>query len=189
MARTEFDLTALLRAIGVKQSEGKFDLVDLIQPTIQVGDLSAMGPAILPPSSVTGGSEVGVAANNTIFQITSQARGGSIVQAFVHQATNALIHYAVRTPLALTGPQTLLDFPTAHQSASYLAQSGQNVAGIGTTAVIPHRVSGDIPPLYVPRGLALVAQAGTIATSLFFSAIVQDVPVDTPADALTASLP
>ncbi len=191
MAENEFDLTALLRAIGVKGAQGKLDLVELIQPTIQVGDLSAMSPAILPPSSSFGGFQAATAGEFTVFQIEPAHKGGSFVQWTINN--NALEFTIWRTnaiPAVFdTGPTALDGQRTSHQPSTARVSRGASIVGDPGRNVHPNIQNRQSQLIYLPSDLFLIIESRAVAEAIYINADIQDVPVQLPPDAAAATLP
>lgn len=184
------DLTAALRSLGVKGSEGYLDLLGLIQPTAQMLDLAAMGPAVLPPMSAFGARNgIPGAGNHSTITLRSLSKGGSFIafSGFSTSSVQQLFANILDTAPALVGPLPLTNVRIAHQPSNAVGEVGHTVGPLWA-----HNESPLLPILsgtwYVSSGRALVIQ-GSANLTLMASFVVQDVPVPPPADALTAALP
>lgn len=189
--KTDFDLSALLRALGVKSAEGKLDLLGLLQPTVTIADLTGMSPAVIPPTSAIGGRANPHAVNFSIIQITTAARGGAYVQFAAGPSPNTFAHWVVvAVPFTLVGPDTLIPQRLGHQAATITGTRGSSVAGItGIGPNFPQLAVGVGHTIYLPRGFTFAMSGQSANQQISLSAIVQDVPADVPADAAIASLP
>lgn len=191
MAANEFDLTAALRALGVKGNEGKLDLVELLQPTLQVGDISAMGPAILPPTSAIGGQQSGLAGSFAVIQITGSTKAGCFIQFDGFSSSSNVVYWQVLdTPLALTGAIALDNVRIAHQASTASGQKGTSIPGFPIRNSKPQFLFGNSSPvIYVDPGRFLTITGSALGALLVASTVIQDVPVQTPPDAAAATLP
>lgn len=199
----QLDLSAALRAIGVKGAQGFLDLLRALQPTVQLADLSEMGPAILAPTSLMGTRRFGIALARPVIQMTTLAKGGSFVRFQVGADTdNAEISFNVVDlavdPIPFLNPTALRNIRVAHQpsvvtgfsgtslpSSPLLGEEAPNLAGLNRQVVLG---GGWI---YVPSGRTLALQSNTIGATSALLMVSQwrDVPVPPGADALTATLP
>jgi len=58
--KSALNLSSIFRGIGARDPRQTFDLVEVLQPGITVGDYSKLGPLVIPPTSVFGGQVLGV---------------------------------------------------------------------------------------------------------------------------------
>jgi len=190
VAENEYDLTALLRGIGVKGTQGKLDLVELLQPTLQVGDLAAMGPAILPPMSAFGGQQGALLAEFSCFQLTISNKGGSYIQFTAFSTVNNIISWEVLdVALPLSPSATLVNVRLAHQASTVTAARGNNVGGLTLRQNRPQFLFGGVQTIFVEPGRFLFVQGSSTNALISGQFLVQDVPVQLPPDAGTATLP
>lgn len=197
--QNQYDLTALLRAIGVKGPEGFIELLGVMQPVLVVGDLSSMGPSVIPPMSVMGGFSFGLLGEQVVFQFTNQSKGGSFVRfnADSNGGTNEIVWAVVETPMVPTAPTALTNHRASHQRSLVVGTlSREAIAPLGQTTNPSLRgVSAGAPlmgaEVYVPLGsaLLLLESVGGASSSLAVSTLWRDVPVPPGADAFTATLP
>jgi hypothetical protein len=74
--RTSLNLSAIFRAIGIRDHRQAIDTVDLLQPTALVGDYSDLGPPVLAPTSAFGGQGSGIALSIGFFHLRPPPQGG-----------------------------------------------------------------------------------------------------------------
>ena len=201
--RNQLDLTAFLRSIGVKGSEGSLDLLGVLQPSVIVADLSALASPILPPSSLMGGFQAGTVANVPVMSFTNLSKGGSWLRfgADTQAAINHLRFNVTDAPLVLPAPTLLVNIRTAHQPSLVVGVRDSILRATADAAFNDDlhptlmgagfaRGPVEPQPIYIPSGFTfeIAAKDNGAASQLIFSSLWQDVPVPPPADALTATL-
>lgn len=198
--QNQFDLSAALRGMGVKGPEGFLEILGVMQPVAIVADLAAMGPAVIPPMSVMGGSRDGILGEAPVFQLRNLAKGGSWCSFTADTNSNPnSVHWSIlEAPLVLTAPTALTNVRSGHQPSLVTGESGTSVLPIVGLTLLDPVFSGfnrgtpfNVPQVYIPSGftLAFTTELDGSSAFLFVSTLWRDVPVPPGSDALTATLP
>lgn len=137
MGNGSFNLTALWRALGIKNPETSIS--ERVQPIINVGDFTGLVPQHFPPTNVFGGDVTLVIGEFGTVQVISRDPGGCILK-LVQSGTAALAFQTQAVPEAGLTPV----IPTTQFSNEPV----QSIVESGTVAVQP----GDpnISPTTIP---------------------------------------
>lgn len=197
--RTSLNLSAIFRAIGVRDPRQALDLVDLVQPTVVVGDYSALGPAVLPPTSIFGGFQPTTPGDRAFNTLRAPPEGCLAVwSAFVGNATgtlrvaNEMFSFHLRE--AATAYSTSVQWPgyrSGHQ------ESKATLWGAKTLGTLPGGPSykptgagaGVIYVHYLPGGWHLEVWPNNVDFSMCSEWTVSDLPVQPLPDSEIAATP
>ena len=176
MPQGAFNVSRLIAELGLQQIRGdEMRVLESIQPTMQVGDLSDVTPPHVAPSAIFGSVLIGGVGTAGGVQFHSLAPGGSFVEwiTFDSTATNATFGIQTVDPAFPTllppGGQTSRD-PVQTIVRTGAVGFLPGIAGspvISSTAAI---LSFSNRPVFVPRGTFFVIQnamTGAPAFSFF----------------------
>jgi hypothetical protein len=194
--RTSLNLSGIFRAIGVRDPRQNLEVVEVVQPTLILGDYSKLGPSVLPPTSTFGA--VGAPGAAFSFAHVEAPPNGCWVRwsAFVSNAAkdrqaNSLVEWRVIPPgseQTLAGLITWENFQIGHQPSAAVGTHGNAGKPPGPTywPVFPSAAAIEYFH-FLQGGWFLEVWADPLGEHIGFQAIVEDVPVQPLPDAALAS--
>lgn len=199
MARTDLNLSGIFRAIGLKGPRQSFDVVEVVQPTVQVGDFSKLGPSVLPPTSIFGGHQSSFTGDRAYNTLIAPPEGCYATwSAFVatqpatsRQANEIFQFRIVETPVTYDASVQWPGFRSGHQ-ASRATMWGATFSGLPPGATYwPSQASanGVIYRHYVPGGWHLEVWCRNADLTLFSEWTVEDTVVQPLPDSSVAATP
>jgi hypothetical protein len=200
--RTSLNLSAIFRAIGVRDRMQTVDLVDLLQPTVQVADVSGLGAPILPPTSLLGGRSSGISLSHGFFHIFPPP-GGMFVKAIFGVADSGgayLANAAFVWTIQLAGDEVTETTSGTIFNSQAGTQPSRAVARAGTTLDAPTQLNRSpmgaargggqlLGEVFVPGGSVWEALTFGQGQEIWVQAVVRDAGVDPLPDSATASTP
>jgi hypothetical protein len=199
--RSALNLSAIFRAIGVREPRASLDLVEVAQPTLVMGDYRRLGPPIMPPTSIVGGRSLAVAFSHGWFHLFPPPsgawvtfHGGISSQAGIFQPNLAYVYRNVPlgSEVAEVTGRDLIPTQAAPQPSRATARMG--TSGVPADlddhpTAVSVGSSAPIGEIFVPGGFVFEAVTQLFSEEIWIEAIVQDAAVDPLPDAATATTP
>lgn len=133
MGNGTFNLTALYRALGIKNPEPS--VREFVQPVINVGDFAVLTPLHRPPMQAFGGDIVGVPATFVIIQLLSLGPGGSQI---VDVGASLLLPYRTDIPLVAGLTESIAGATFSNEPVQSRVFFGNDAVEPGSQLVSPH---------------------------------------------------
>lgn len=169
MPQGAFNVSRLIAELGLKPVDRNvLRVLESIQPTMVVGDLSDVTPPHVAPSAFFGGLLIGGVGTSGALQIQSLAQGGSFVEWLTFDSANTTATFSIQTtdpglPTILAGFQASRDPIVGIARRGDIAVVTVDAPVISQDAAI---ISFAPRPIFVPRGqFFLIQLGGTTATS------------------------
>lgn len=171
MGTGAFNVSRLIAELGLKQLTGEeLDVLEKIQPVLQVGDLSDVTPPHVAPSAIFGAFIGGGVGTFGGVQFQSLAPGGSFVEWITFDSTTTNANFMIETTdpgfptlLAAAG-QASRDATQTIVRTGALATINALAPVISSTAAI---ISFTTRPIFIPRGAFFVIQNATAGAGAF----------------------
>ena len=195
MARHTLKLNQALRRLGIKGGEVP-PVVEGLQPTILVHDVSSLVAPVLPPMAWCGGQVPNVALRRPVLEVQSNARGGTAIRFFSLTAPlSTFYNFVFSQTTLLAGALNVVTVPlfqmtpTLSGDATPLVQIGDNTPQIdsgafGLTPLIGaaqanQTIAGqstDRHVMYIEPGAFFYLEGFADATVINFAMLLQDYP-------------
>lgn len=194
--RSSLNLSGIFRAIGVRDSRQALDVVEVVQPTIILGDYSRLGPSVLPPTSEFGRRFGAFGGNRAFLQVAAPPEGCEVIwsAAVINQTggsrqPNSLFEWRIVAVEDDFGTRVTLDnFQTGHQPSRAVVITGEgNVPG--GPGYWPTGASGNgvLYHTHVPGGWFLEVWTASADEGLAIALEIRDVVVQPLPDASLAA--
>jgi len=196
--RTSLNLSGIFRAIGIRDNRQAVDTVDLLQPTVIMGDYSRLGPSVLPPISIFGGLRATFAGDHA-YNVLEAPPEGCIAtwSAFVanqggnaRQANEIFQFRLAEVPVSLTGINIWVNHRSGHQPSRAVLSDGTGPLPPSPTYwPTGHSGGGVVYRHQVPGGWFLEVWTKAIDLTMVTEWTVEDVVVQPLPDASLAATP
>lgn len=181
----QFNFGEWVRRLGYKRSDEPEVIYD-VQPVMLVSDVSSLTPEIRGPSALFGGIVIATPGEFGIYEFFSGAPGGAIVGSFAfHTSGISGLTIAIDRPAPVYVASTPVIPQVMQAPIVSTGRIGRTLASIfdlglpqlpGGLADGPGFWPGD--PLWIPPGIRLLIQAGTVNINLSIAHTVQELPAD-----------
>lgn len=184
-----WNLTEWMERLGFNRDDSP-NIAWGVQPTISLGDASALTSPILPPLAWFGDTVFGgLPGENFTFVVRSLAPGGSFVRelAFSSNATADFAFEFNTTPVALNNEVVLTGRNMGPEPVTAVVRAGSQTGNLLTSDDVPiFRTTASVTltlrdAIYLPPGTELILQFSQSDVTTRASALVQDVPAMIPA--------
>jgi len=172
-----FNITRLIAELGLKNVD--LDLIERIQPTMNVGDLSDVTPPHVAPSAIFGGFQAAVPGEVWAMEIQCLSPGGAFIDWISYQAaTNA--NFTILTASISSGLAVLPPVGQASRDPILsIAKSGTHVFAGAIGAVISsvgNMHTFNVRSIFIPRGSFFSIQGATVNFQTSFGIGWREVP-------------
>lgn len=178
MGNGTFNLEALYRRLGIKNPQP--DVREFVQPVITVGDFRDLTPRLVAPTYFGGGSIAAELLEFSIIQITSRAKGGTLL---LNWSTGVFPLLAGIRTTPVAGLTAVADRgPLSFEASAVLVEEGTAVADPlpGDHPEINVALRSNWPgtfDFFIPPGRFLVIASGVVNTAIpAWAVVLRDVP-------------
>lgn len=191
MAETAYKTLRALSRLGVKGGREVRELIEALQPTVAMGDASALLPPLLPPLVWFGAQNPAPGAGRHMaLQVRSVAPGGTLIPQLQLSRNGAgTISFVWRIGDVAGAHAGLTAFTAAQRQefgpepADVVVEQGDIATAARVTGLFFPQFRTDDPGMqivdafYVPPGQVLTIECGAANVGVVWSGVLQDVPV------------
>lgn len=173
-----FNVARLIEELGLKTISGEtMRVLETVQPTMQVGDLTSTTPPHVTPSAFFGFEQTAAVATLATMELQVLSAGGLWIDILIASGTAGHAMFVV--------PATLMVAPTVHPPAGVTARDapvsivrGEDI-GAFLGERFPIQITGAdsvvLPPIFVPVGQFFVVQSNNVNLTSTFGIGIREV--------------
>jgi hypothetical protein len=178
-----FNVREILKQLGIKDVS-ELPILKSIQPSLPLGDASAIASPLLPPTALVGGYSVGNGSTTNGCVAILAAPGGSYLRSFsVNTSANGTISFSVvpKGTYTYASSTAVTNFLMSSEAAQTVAMNTTILSGgIVSATLAPRRYIttsgfGFEDLIYIPPGYVFESHMRSNSIASYWSAVVQDV--------------